>query len=115
MDQLDLLKAVERMPLRPRQVSALVAYGMTDQEIAAQLSLDVATVQAHMKVARRIFQVDSRLKMVLLIVRRPKLEKLLRTSLGQVPKSGRRRSAATAAPPCDNGPGRDKQEASHSS
>lgn len=103
MGPIDVLQVYETIPLRVRQVAALVAMGMPDEEIASCLSITVRTVQEHAKRAREAFHVDTRLKLVLLIVRRPKLEKLLRSSLMvPSPRRGQGRSAQTADLPCDS-------------
>ncbi|MCE9557403.1 MAG: helix-turn-helix transcriptional regulator [Armatimonadetes bacterium] len=50
----------EELPTRKREILELAAQGLTDKEIAAQLGIEVSTVQSHWKVLRRQFKAVSR-------------------------------------------------------
>src|SRR5690606_18906424 len=63
----DLMLAQQATPLTPREqaVAALVARGLSDKEIAEQLTLQVGTVKVHVKSLLRKFGAANRTQFAL--------------------------------------------------
>ena len=63
------LRALDRLTYRQREVAELVAQGLSNEEIARQLFLSLATVKSHLTAAMRRLGVRSRTELAILVTR----------------------------------------------
>ena len=63
------LRALDRLTDRQRDVAALVAQGLSNEEIAGRLFLSLATVKSHLTASMRRLGVRSRTELAILVTR----------------------------------------------
>jgi DNA-binding NarL/FixJ family response regulator len=63
------LRALDRLTDRQREVTELVAQGLSNEEIARRLFLSLATVKSHLTASMRRLGVRSRTELAILVTR----------------------------------------------